>query len=229
MRIPSKTDSLKFLKDNGIKAKYIVDVGVQHETRELKEVFADIRHYLFEPVVEYHSFIKNNYSAIDYVLVGKAVSESCGECALTVTRMGLETITHSSIEGSFSAGSSEVRAVDMITLDSYFSHQPEIENIILKIDVDGHEIAILNGASSLLKKCSAVVLESPLVYLHERLNYMLSCGFVLWDIVDFCYYRGNLHQVDMIFLSRNTKELPHFSPWQNFEFDWNAWREHSPR
>ena len=72
---------------------------------------------------------------------------------------------------------------------------------LLKLDVDGHELPILRGAEETLGNTSCVVIESPLCYLSERVSYLESKGFKLWDIVDLCYYCDNLHQVDLIFLS----------------------------
>jgi hypothetical protein len=47
-------------------------------------------------------------------------------------------------------------------------------------------------------------------------------GFQLWDIVDFCYYKGQLSQVDLIFL-RNDVKTQSFSPWVEGPFDVTQW------
>jgi FkbM family methyltransferase len=224
-RLPKKDNSLYNLRKSGLDVKAILDVGVQHETPQLKEVFPDLKHFLFEPVKEYYGFIQKNYKGFDYELVRAALSDRDGEKQLSITRMGSDTVTHSSLDGALGGEVAESRVIKTITLDAFLRDRNCPKPYLLKLDVDGHELPILRGAEETLKNTSCVVIESPLCYLSERVAYLEAKGFHLWDIVDLCYYYDNLHQVDLIFLSGEEKQKPPFSPWQNFEFDWNQWKE----
>lgn len=225
IRLPQKVDSLRYLKKNGLAVNTILDVGVQHETRELKEVFPEVKHLLFEPVEEYYAQIEENYRNFDYTLVKGALSDTDGEDFLTIKKMGSETVTHSTLDNWLGEDYDEKRGIRTFTLDTYLKTQSCLEPYLLKLDVDGHEIPILKGAEETLKKSACIVIESPLCYLSERVSYLTAKGFQLWDIVDLCYYYNNLHQVDLIFLNSLEKQKAPFSPWQNFEFKWEEWKE----
>jgi FkbM family methyltransferase len=224
-RLPKKENALRSLRKNGLDVGTILDVGVQHETLELKNTFPELKHFLFEPVEEYYEFIQSNYENLDHELVRGALSDKEGEDVLSITKMGADTITHSSLDGAFGGEVAERRVIKTITLDSFLQDRNCPKPYLLKLDVDGHELPILRGAQETLKSTSCVVIEAPLCYLSERVSYLESKGFHLWDIVDLCYYYGNLHQVDLIFLSAQEKQKAPFSPWQNFDFDWEQWKE----
>lgn len=224
-RVPKKRDSLSSLRKSGLDVKTILDVGVQHETPQLKEIFPDLKHFSFEPVEEYYDFIQKNYQGYDYELTRAALSDRDGESLLSITKLGSDTVTHSSLDGALGGDVAESRVIKTITLDTFLQDKECSQPYLLKLDVDGHELPILRGAEDTLKRTSCVVIESPLCYLSERVIYLESKGFHLWDITDLCYYYDNLHQVDLIFLNGEVKQKPSFSPWQNFEFDWNQWKE----
>lgn len=223
-RSPKKENSLATLRQSGLDVKTVLDIGVQHGTVELRKVFPDLKHFLFEPVEEYYGFIQENYHGFDYELVKGAISDRDGDDLLSITRMGSNAITHSSLDGALGEEVAESRVIKTIALDSFLKGRNCPKPYLLKVDVDGHELPILRGAEETLKDTSCVVIESPLCYLSERISYLESKGFKLWDIVDLCYYYDNLHQVDLIFLSHFEKQKVPFSPWQN-EFDWKRWQE----
>lgn len=223
-RKPTKYDSLSFLRRNGLEVSTIIDVGVQRETFELKGVFPDLKHILFEPVEEYFPHIEKNYRAIDYELIRAAVSNLDGVAMLHKIKNNEGAVTHSTIANSETSTSIEVRKV---SLDSFFKDKNYDTPYLLKIDVDGHELMILEGARKLLKKVSCLVIEAPLIYgwIQERINFIINEGFVLWDIVDLAYTHGNLWQVDLIFISRNEKNKSVFSrkPHDCIETEWDSY------
>src|SRR5437667_11634193 len=94
---PTKSDALRFLLQNGLQPRTIIDVGVQHGTQALLSLFPDQTHVLIEPVEEYQETIKHNYAAIqDAVFVWAATSNQAGTGLLAVTNIlnqGDNTIT----------------------------------------------------------------------------------------------------------------------------------------
>ena len=223
MRIPSKQNSLQFLRNQGLSVGTIIDIGVQTQTKELIQVFPDLKHILFEPVEEYYSLIAQSYKSINYDLIKCAVSNENGTAVLNVTSKDNDKgfITHSQIGSK--ENSPLARTVEKITLDSFFEKNNYPKPYLLKIDVDGHEIPILEGSVNSLNDCSCVIIEATLTSLPQRMNFLTSKGFVLWDIVDLAYYYDNLSQVDLIFLNQTEKNKANFNPWSNFEFKWDQW------
>jgi FkbM family methyltransferase len=184
----------------------ILDVGVSEDTPSLRVAFPGLQHYLFEPVAAHFPTIKKNYAAVRHILHPVAVSNEDGEAFLNTFSITNDTgkITHSSVSDRAEDASDptlvgsvriEKRKLDTLTrglIDAPF---------LLKVDVDGHDLQVLQGAEQTLQKCAAVMIEAPLWQIAERLKYLTDRGFQLFDIVDLSYYKGAMWQVDLMFLS----------------------------
>ena len=114
-------------------------------------------------------------------------------------------ITHAVFSQS-DTPSEALRSVPTLKLDTFVANQNPPAPFLLKIDVDGAEEMILEGAQEALKKCSVLVLECPRKRVAERIQLLNTAGFELLDIVDFCYYDGYLWQLDLVFIN------PRFAP-----------------
>ena len=110
MRSAKLFESLSKLKSTGIDISTIIDVGVQHCTPVLMKLFREQHHVLFEPVEEYYSHIRNNYSDLPYTLVDAAVSDQNAELLLhTEKKTRGDEISHSYIVRRPSTSSFPVR------------------------------------------------------------------------------------------------------------------------
>jgi FkbM family methyltransferase len=86
----------------------------------------------------------------------------------------------------------------------------------LKIDVQGYELQVLNGASTALAQATAVLMEASLVptnngcpLIAEVIAYMDQAGFRLFDFCSQIRRKdGVLWQTDLLFLRVNSKVLP---------------------
>lgn len=216
---PTKLESLQVLISKGLPIDCIIDVGVQHQTRELIAVFPNLPHILIEPAVEYHSHISANYKDINHTLVAKACGELEEKAILNLFDItGKGAITHTTITNS--PVTSNYREIDVITVKSLIHEYCPTGNVLLKVDVDELEMKILRGASDMLSHCSCVIVEAPLSidnnHFFDRLCYLKANGFELWDLVDFCYYKNCLSQVDAVFVRSDLKtSLPGLNPWHD--------------
>jgi len=230
-RRPTKIDALRFLLQNGFQPRTIIDVGVQHGTQELISLFPDQTHILIEPVEEYQETIQQNYAAIkEAVFIWAAASNKSGTGILAVTNILHQddnTITHAYLTPA--RGGVGTREVRLVTLDEVLAQRDYDKPYLLKVDVDGRELEVLQGATEMLRDTGCIIIEAPLQRplnaLITRANFLESQGFILWDIVDLCYYYGNLSQVDLIFLSRELKREATFAPWEHYAFQPDAWVE----
>ena len=119
------------------------------------------------------------------------------------------------MEGSSATGSSVLpersdvaRTVErrrLRTLDSLLAGEPAD---LLKIDVQGYELQILEGAARSLTTAKAVILETSLIeinegcpLLHEVVAYMHERGFVVFDMLETHRRRADaaLLQIDFLF------------------------------
>jgi FkbM family methyltransferase len=202
MRGPLKDQALRVLINRGIRIGTVLDVGVLNGTPELKAHFPGAMHLLFEPVTEFIPAIQRNYKGIRHEIVNVAVSDATGETVLALEKVvdvpGQE-FSHSHIVSKASEGSSH-RTVPMTTLDHFLEGRDLPEPYLLKIDIDGHELAAIAGATQTLKKCAAVMVEAQVAELSQRISAVADQGFVLFDLAEPCYYDNALWQCDAILL-----------------------------
>ena len=102
----------------------------------------------------------------------------------------------------------------IITLDSVAdSYLDKFSNLFIKIDTQGYESQVLDGAFKTLKRAKGVLCELSLIPLYERQDIWIDLilrlekeGFVLWSIergfTDIC--DGRTLQVDGVFLKKNS-------------------------
>ena len=96
---------------------------------------------------------------------------------------------------------------------------------LLKVDVDGAEMQVLEGAEETLTNASLVMLEASVVNLVERGAAMDRLGFQLCELVDLCYYDRRFVQVDMVFISKKILK-DHKLEFYRDGFDLTRWSEY---
>lgn len=223
---PTKKDSLgildHMLRSGGVVIDAVLDIGVQYSTPELMHVFRDAKHLLVEPAQEYFDFINENYTAaeLNYELVQAACGKEEGDAILNLIDISQSgRVTHTSVSNE--PTSATWRKIDVLTiknlLDLYLSNH---SHKLLKVDVDGIELDILEGAGNRLKEFDVIIVEAPISinndFFFDRLSCVRSKNFVIWDIVDFCYYKSCLSQVDIVFVRKDVKEtLSQLNPWHD--------------
>lgn len=226
-RKPTKLDSFYLIRSLNIPTETIIDVGVQYETPELRLVFSDKKQILFEPVLEFHQSINKKYADIEYQLFGTAISDFDGECYIKKTTVSPNcAITHAKI---VEQDEQKLEKVQTTKLDTIMSTLSCKKPYLLKIDVDGIELKILNGALKTLDFCSIIVIEANVSNILERMEFVINKGFSLFDIVDFCYYDDRLRQVDLIFLNNSIVDELNLNFYKNQNFDINKWIQYDPK
>jgi FkbM family methyltransferase len=192
-RGPIKAEALSVLRARGVPVSTVIDVGVLHGTKELILAYPDCEHILFEPVEEFAEEIGRAYAGISHRLIRAAVSDRSGTIGLATTSIipGL-AVSHSWMAEGGS------RTVPMISLDDYLKVNQCGAPFFVKIDVDGSEMQVLKGAEETLKRTSVVMIEAPVDSFAERVFFLQTAGFRIFDIVEPCYYDGGFWQADAL-------------------------------
>ncbi len=201
--------SLALLRHLNVPINTIIDVGVQSSTPCLKSIFPDKLHILFEPCSDYWNEIEESYKNIKHILYKIALFKEDKKVNLKQNGELFRITDNKEI------GLIEVQAnkLDTILNDTNFE-----KPYLLKLDVDGAELEILEGAQEALKDCSTIFIEAhPRDYL-ERCNAIEKYGFKLFDIIDFRYYDNRLSQFDLVFIKKDL--LPH----KKQKFDITKWK-----
>ena len=222
-RFPTKLNSLSHIKaflNNEIST--IIDVGILTSTLDLMRVFKKQKHILIEPLKEYFDVIEKNYANanIDYKLLKLAASNKKGKQFLETQnhrpslgdKFGGVTASNLVFSNKVNPNKSNGVTVKTDTLDNIkrLSSGP----FLIKIDVDGAEFEILEGLQD-IKDVFVIVVESWVSRIADFQSVMDKKGFDLYDVTDLAYFRGQLSQVDLIFINKNltnNEKYPDISP-----------------
>lgn len=237
-RVPTVESLLSEIRGLGLDVRNVVDIGVLSGTGFLVEFFPKAKHHLFEPVDRFFDVIRAGYQGLDFELHHLAVSSTCGMAfQIGVSADGSAKVTHSYVSGQERAVGEitaqgvviECKPVNTVTLDDFFKKTPIDGNYLLKIDVDGHEMPIINGGQATVAGADLVIVEATMRTLMERANAISALGFELLEIVDLCYYHRLLSQVDLVFVNRNViKRHADLQPWVTKKFSFDQWYKYAP-
>lgn len=208
---------LEQIKKLGFEPQTVIDAGVAHGTFELYETFPDATHLLIEPLVEFEDDLKNianQYSKVEYVIA--AASSKQGTIEFTVRDELLLSSSLDETDGSHVNGT--LREVCTTTIDVLCDEKSLGGPYLMKVDVQGAELDVLNGAEKVLEESELVVLEVSLFQLfvdgpqfYDAVNYMKERQFVVYDIFGWHtrLLDGALAQVDLAFVKENGQFRKH--------------------
>lgn len=217
---PAKMNSLRRLKAAGLQIGTVLDVGAHEQTLELRVELPNVKHVLFEPAEDFHAKIHENYAGMDYELVPLAISNRDGVGSLKKFDIDGGGVSHSTLVDPTVSGASSVVTQ---RLDTFLGTRYYPGPFLLKIDVDGYEVPILESLGSFCAQVACVIMEATKDTFVERLTALASRGFQLIDIVDVCYYAGVFSQADLICVSSEVAATPALRPWETVEFSWKNW------
>jgi FkbM family methyltransferase len=207
-------DKLIKLRNQGYYPDTILDIGAHQGnwTKSMKQIYTFSRYYLFE-AIDYNE-LKQFDNAPDIkvynVLLNNAIEEVDWYQMKNTGDSFFREKTHH-------FNNCEIIKRQTIDLNTYMLENNIIindsKNILIKIDCQGAEIPILQGATTILNKTDFIILEIPLFGQYnegvpnflEHIKYMDSIGFISYDIIDTHYINNFNMQIDMLFINKNHK------------------------
>lgn len=198
---------------NGLQPKTIIDVGAASGTPALYEVFPQARHILIEPLEEYIPHLNSLVDKLEqaeYIIA--AATPKPGNLVINVHPDLVGSSLYKEEEDSDVNGVE--RTIPGMTLDNMCSERGTEGPYLIKIDTQGYELEVLQGAQTVLKYTDFVILEvsffeffkgGPQVY--DCLNFMKEQGFVAYEIFDLQYrlLDGAMSQVDIAFVREQSQ------------------------
>ncbi|HXD15611.1 MAG TPA: FkbM family methyltransferase [Vicinamibacterales bacterium] len=192
----SATDAaLALLCRNGFRPDVVIDVGANRGqwTSMARETFPDAVYHLVEP----------QHGCLPMLKQMAARSPRIHVHATAVTRPNVPTVMmvgggdDKTGTGNFiptraaSAAGDNPMSYPSTTLDALFGNlRPPASRLLLKLDVEGHELAVLEGARALLRDVEVLVSEfwmfridgETMATLPELMATLEDAGFILYDI-----------------------------------------------
>jgi len=228
--------ALKQVTDTGFAPRTVIDVGVAYGTPELYAAFPDAHLMLVEAMKEWEPTLTRLEAerGAEYVVAAAGPTDGTVEIAVPKV-LGWSSIAASAqgdevpdVIGWYSSdedqGELERRTIPMVSLDSLRASRGLEPPFVLKIDVEGAEAGVLEGARGLLGECEIVACEMTLDVNYWGVHDLLKeYGFVLHDVYGH-HYRpsdGALVQLDMMFAKADgiLRKGPYFRPDQKDKVD----------
>lgn len=171
--------------------KTVVDVGAGYGTHELYKAFPQAEHILIEPLQEYEPYLKKVLSHYRSNLIVTAVGAQDGIATIHVEP---DRLVKSSIYTRTSLTttnlSTQHRSVPLTTLDRLCASHKWAKPYGLKLDTEGFELEVVQGASQILQETLFVIAEVSVAkrftegyHFAEFIKAMEQAGFYLVDIL----------------------------------------------
>lgn len=214
--------ALDYAISRGLHAASIIDVGTELGTAALWSRFPKAAQLLVEPRKECLPTLERH--AREAKACGVEVRIACvaaGDVEGTAEFQVAAKGESSSLLGpADSTPPTEKVRVPIRTIDNLLSEQPLPTPIFLKIDAEGYDLKVLQGAVETLPKCCMVMIEGTpkarqegACRMSELVHFMETRNWALSDIISLHYDEGNmLDHFDMLFLPNdkllNTSNSP---------------------
>ena len=184
----------------------VVDVGanVGEFTNQLSKVFPQCEFVMVEANPYCEPYLKEVGKPYELV----ALSNQEGQKGLFIEKqnnIGTGASLYKENTQWYSEGMYDIINVPLSTLDvkNYFGTR----NIdLLKLDVQGSELDILNGGTQTLERTDYILIETSLTYynqnaplIDEIVDKMLSTNFRIVDIIEYRKFNDIIFQLDILF------------------------------
>ena len=208
-------DEVDFLHDRRVDLVFDVGANVGQFGEFLRSRGYRGRIVSFEPVKSvFQSLAATAHADGNWEAHNFALGAASGEAAINVSEFSVYNsilkTTPAAIEFSREATVTHQEPIHMRTLDEFASNLSG--NLFLKIDTQGYEKQVLEGAGKTLPRLKGILMELPIIHLyqdtwqfHEALEFMASAGFVPAQIHPVNYHskdRVSLVEVDCLFRPR---------------------------
>jgi FkbM family methyltransferase len=196
----------------GFSPQVILDVGANHGgwSREVASVFSSARFYMIEPQEEMQPFLEDFCSQREgskWFLGGAGAEPGYRDLTIWEDFQGSAFLSPS-VEAM--VPDMKQRRVPIMTIDSLINRQDMYIPDLVKIDVQGYEIEVLQGGMRCLGETEMFIIETSLYHplghrpsFYRVVELMEAYGYKIWDLADLKYREnGTLAQIDVCFLRK---------------------------
>lgn len=210
---------LSEIKSAGVALDQVIDVGASDGswTKECQEALPNAKYFLIDPLPGNVSKLENfraKNNKVDFLSC--AVGATPGNCMLY--HHGDQS---SFLPGVFSSSPNDQISVPMYTLDDLYQKGKFARPDFIKLDVQGHELQVFEGATECLSMAKIIQVETHIQpsydgapYAHEIIQALAKFDFRIFDLCSYVQrpMDSRLANMDIMF----AKPIPEL-----FRFGWN--------
>lgn len=191
------------IKGLGFRPDTTIDVGVAWGTEELYDAFPDASYILVEPLREFEPALNALSARLDAQIISAAAGATPGKMMMHVEALPSNSSAFPKLVDNEIAS----YEVDVVRLDQAIKLGPG--KALLKVDVQGAELQVMEGCSGLLDRIDMAILETSLIAQEEGIpefgdvvGYMKENGFVVYGIIGGAKRPLDhaLAQIDLVFV-----------------------------
>jgi FkbM family methyltransferase len=184
-RAPSWTRALQLLQVHGLAPATIFDIGVGYGTFPLYRAFPKAFYHLIDPARESLAFMQKLSRRLDCQIHALALGDRDGEAILEVRDDFQESTLLEEV------GPRNTRRVDRVAMRRFDTLFGPIERpSLIKIDVQGAELMVLQGMTGRLAEVDALIVETSTIATVKGgpevaavVRFLEERGFALTDIL----------------------------------------------
>ena len=190
------------LKELGLELNDIVDVGCHKGTwsERMKKIYPNANYYLVDATDVFKEELEK---------IGNFYHAYVGQHSETRTFYKTKDVSASTGSSLYKENSNTTFVEEEIFTQTLSEVLPDEHYDLIKMDVQGAELEIIEGSLELFQKTKWVQLECPVFEnnvgapkFEHYINYMSNCGFRVFDI-DNIYYNQRLMGIDFLFANKN--------------------------
>jgi FkbM family methyltransferase len=183
-------EAFEHIKSVGFYPDLVIDIGAADGTPSLQSAFGDSNYFWVEPLEEFRPALENLKKKLTGNYLIAAMGKEDGEMEIFIQKDKVGSSLLSGIENRDNGKINRkipVFALKNIAIEKFMNYS----RILLKVDVQGFELQVLEGTGDFLEKIEVIILEVSLFNflkdmpdIFDVVDYMKKKGFVIYDIVE---------------------------------------------
>jgi len=204
-------DALAHLVDKNFHPGVVLDIGAAkgYWSERAAGCWSKADFFMIDPLIENEPDLKRlcRDDRLKYLLT--AVGAAPGERLMNITA----DLDGSTLSDYFNGNAACRRSVPVQTIDRLLTNGQLKPPQLVKIDVQGFELKVLDGGQNLLESAEVFIIETSLFQfmpdcprVHDVINYMLQRGFCMFDIAGLLRrpFENDLGQIDIVFVRNDS-------------------------